>query len=210
MRPKAGSSAQPAPIPANDLLGSVAELNELIRLYALEELIFCGQDVPAGQTMSLMQAVRGPAVSFKILPENSQYIIGSSSKDAPGDYYALNPTLRLHQPAQVRAKRLLDVLLSLGLLGLAPLLLGFQGPGQKTGFLRNAWRVLTGGRHWVGLRYAASAGNNGPAAILSPADAADTARTALQNHPAPGWNCCTPKTTSPKWTCASLPAAGAS
>ena len=173
---KAGFNAQPssALAPANDHLGSVTELNDLIRLYALEELIFCGQDVPTSHIINLMQTVRGPAVRFKILPENSQYIIGSSSKDAPGDYYTLAQPLRLHQPAQVRAKRLFDVLLSLGLLLLAPLLLAFQGPGQKTGFLRNAWRVLTGRRRWVGLRYAASPPDDKTPGVLSPADAADT------------------------------------
>ena len=155
----------------DELLGSTAELNQLIRLYALEELIFCGQDLPAGQLMTLMQTGRGPAVSFKILPENSQYIIGSSSKDAPGDFYALHQPLRLHQPAQRRAKRLLDVAVSVGLLLLSPLLVWFQG--RKMGFLRNCGRVLLGRRQWVGLHYQGGTGQPG-AGVLSPIDAAAT------------------------------------
>lgn len=157
---------------AFDLLGRVSELNELIQLYALEEVIFCGQDLSNAQIISLMQSVRSPAVAFKILPENSQYIIGSSSKDAPGDYYTPDQTLRLHQPAQVRAKRLLDVLLSGGLLLLAPLLIWFQG--HKAGFLRNTFRVLLGRRQWVGLRYPAGPRQQPGRAVLSPIDAAAT------------------------------------
>ena len=157
---------------AGDLLGEVAQLQDLIRLYALEELIFCGQDLPASQIMTLMESVRGPVVAFKILPENSQYIIGSSSKDAPGDYYTLDQTLRLHQPAQVRAKRLLDVFLSAGLLLLAPLLIWFQD--HKSGFLRNTLRVLAGRRQWVGLRHGADS-RRAARAVLSPIDAADAA-----------------------------------
>jgi GT2 family glycosyltransferase len=155
----------------DDLLGNVAQLNDLIRLYALEELIFCGKDLPASQIIGLMESVRGPAVAFKILPENSQYIIGSSSKDAPGDYYTLDQTLRLHQPEQVRAKRLLDVFLSMSLLVLAPLLIWFQD--QKNGFFANVLRVLAGRRQWVGVRQPAGSRRSVPA-VLSPADAADT------------------------------------
>ncbi len=170
----------PSPPADADLLGRTTELNELIELYALEELIFCGQDLPAGLIFDLMQGVRGPAVSFKILPENSQYIIGSSSKDAPGDYYALDPTLRLHQPAQRRAKRLLDVSLSLGLLLLTPLLVWFQR--HKAGLLRNCALVLLGRRQWVGLRYPLGAGPPGRSqqgvGVLSPIDAAAGAGTA--------------------------------
>ncbi|WP_375417334.1 glycosyltransferase family 2 protein [uncultured Hymenobacter sp.] len=158
-----------SPAPAGDWLGDSSQLDELIQLYALEELIFCGQDVPASQIMTLMQRVQSPAVSFKILPENSQYIIGSRDKDAPGDYYVPAQLLRLHQPAQVQAKRVLDVGLSVGLLLLAPLLIGFQR--DKLGFLRNAGQVLLGRYHWVGLRY--PAGGRPPArAVLSPLDAA--------------------------------------
>ena len=156
--------------PSEEPLGELRQLTDIIRLYALNELIFCGKDLPASQIISLMLGLpTSPPVAYKILPEDSQYIIGSSSKDAPGDYYTLDIALNLYQPQQARAKRLLDVLTSAGMLVLAPLLIWFQS--KKTGFLRNCVAVLLGRRTWVGLRYMA-----GPAlavsAVLSPADAA--------------------------------------
>ena len=159
--------------PSEEPLGELRQLADIIRLYALNELIFCGKDLPASQIISLMLGLPAdPPVAYKILPEDSQYIIGSSSKDAPGDYYTLDIALNLYQPQQARAKRLLDVLLSAGLLVLAPLLIGFQS--KKTGFLRNCVAVLLGRRSWVGLRYMAGPAHAVPA-VLSPADAAISA-----------------------------------
>ena len=156
--------------PIGEALGELRQLADIIRLYGLNELIFCGKDLPASQIITLMLSLPAvPPVAYKILPEDSQYIIGSSSKDAPGDYYTLDIALNLYQPQQARAKRLLDVLTSAGLLLLAPVLLWLQP--CKTGFLRNCGAVLVGSRTWVGLRYTPGPARTVPA-VVSPADAA--------------------------------------
>nr|WP_262898855.1 glycosyltransferase family 2 protein [Hymenobacter sp. ISL-91] len=161
--------------PPDDLLGEVRQLEDIIRIYGLDELVFCGRDLPASQIIGLMAGLpQHPPVAFKILPPGSQYIIGSSGKDSPGDYYALDITLNLFRPEQVRNKRLLDILSSLLLLTLSPLLVWFEQ--HKAGFLRNCLRVLVGARTWVGLRHA-TAPQAAARAILSPADAAATAAT---------------------------------
>jgi GT2 family glycosyltransferase len=159
--------------PAEEPLGELRQLADIIRLYALDELIFCGKDLPASQIISLMLTLPPePPVAYKILPEDSQYIIGSSSKDSPGDYYTLDIALNLYQPRQARAKRLLDVLTAGALLVLAPLLVWLQpSPG---GYLRNCLAVLLGRRTWVGLRYTPGPAKARPA-VLSPADAAQSA-----------------------------------
>ncbi|MBD2722480.1 glycosyltransferase family 2 protein [Hymenobacter armeniacus] len=154
-------------------LGELRQLADIIRLYELNELIFCGKDLPASRIITLMLSLPAdPPVAYKILPEDSQYIIGSSSKDSPGDYYALDIALNLYQPRQARAKRLLDVLLSLGLLATSPLHVWVQP--HKSRFLGNCVAVLLGRRTWVGLRYTAGPARTVPA-VVSPADAAVSA-----------------------------------
>jgi len=169
--PEDHSAIQPfSHSPIGEALGELRQLADIIRLYGLNELIFCGKDLPASQIITLMLSLPAvPPVAYKILPEDSQYIIGSSSKDAPGDYYTLDIALNLYQPQQARAKRLLDVLTSAGLLLLAPVLLWLQP--CKTGFLRNCGAVLVGSRTWVGLRYTPGPARTVPA-VVSPADAA--------------------------------------
>ena len=164
--PTAPTPAGPAPA---DYLGTVAELPALLRLYGLTELVFCGQDLPAGQIIDLMARLPArPPVAYKILPAGSRYIIGSSRKDAPGDYYALHRSWQLSQPAQRRNKRVLDLAASLLILLLSPVLIWAQyRPG---GLLRHVGQVLRGRRSWVGLRYLPEAAAR--PAVLSPADVA--------------------------------------
>ena len=165
----------PQPLTPEDSLGEVGQLADIIRIYGLEELIFCGQDLPASRIIALMVSLpQQPAVAYKILPQDSEYVIGSSSRDAPGDYYTLDIALNLFQPQQRRNKRLLDVLSSALLLLGAPLLL--WGQRRRAGYLRNCLRVLAGRRTWVGLRYADAPRRTAPA-IFSPADAAPAPAT---------------------------------
>jgi len=158
-----------APAPGPDHLGTVAGLPGLVRLYGLTELIFCGQDLPASQIIGLMASLpASPPVAYKILPAGSRYIIGSSDKDAPGDYYTLDRSWRLSHPAQRRNKRLLDLSACLAVLLLSPLLLPAQR--RPAGLLPHVGQVLRGRRSWVGLRYLPEAASL--PAVLSPADVA--------------------------------------
>ena len=161
--------ASPAPAHSPDQLGELRQLPELVRLYELNELIFCSKDLPASHIIGLMLGLPAqPAVAYKILPEDSEYIIGSNGRNAAGDYYTLDLALRLSQPAQRRTKRLLDLLASLLLLLASPVLVWRQHRPQ--GLLPNIGRVLLGRRSWVGLRYTPEVA--GRQAVLSPADAA--------------------------------------
>jgi GT2 family glycosyltransferase len=166
------NTQHPTPENSEEPLGELRQLADIIRLYALDELIFCGKDLSASQIIALMLALPPePPVAYKILPEDSQYIIGSSSKDSPGDYYTLDIALNLYQPRQARAKRLLDVLSAATLLVLTPLLIWFQN--NKAGYLRNCLAVLAGRRTWVGLRHTPGPAK-ATAAVLSPADVAQS------------------------------------
>ncbi|MGI4831962.1 MAG: glycosyltransferase [Janthinobacterium lividum] len=171
--PKAAEATEEFTEPAEpDCLGTLAELPALLRLYGLTELIFCGQDLPAAAIIDLMQRLPArPLVSYRILPAGSNYIIGSSRKDANGDYYALDQAWPLFRPANRRSKRVLDVAACLGILVSSPVLLFFQR--RPAGLLPNLGRVLLGRRSWVGLRYLPEA--EAHPAVLSPVDVAGPA-----------------------------------
>ena len=87
------SSSQLASAPA-DHLGEVTHLSQIIRAHRLNELIFCGKDGGAAQIFELMVEVYDQSVEYKILPEGSQFIIGSSSKNAPGFFRTCSPRWR--------------------------------------------------------------------------------------------------------------------
>lgn len=155
-------------------LGRLSQLDDIISLYQLDEVIFCGRDLPSSRIIEAMVQSHERPVEYKILPEASEYIIGSSSKNSPGDYYTLTVELSLYKPAQQRAQRLLNVLSAAALLVLSPVLVWVMR--DRWGFVRNCFGVLLGQLSWVGLRYEVAAapaarrtGRN-RRAVLSPAD----------------------------------------
>ncbi|MBI5914939.1 MAG: glycosyltransferase [Bacteroidetes bacterium] len=153
----------------------IQPLDEIAALYHLDEIIFCLKDATASQTMHWMERL-GPRIEFKTVPEGSQTIIGSSSKDASGELYTTSVRYKIASPMARRSKRLLDLLLAVGFLLLAvPLLFLVKKPG---GFLRNLVLVFIGKKSWVGYSSTQSEIRNPKSeippvrpGILSPADA---------------------------------------
>lgn len=122
-------------------------LDELVRLFKADEIIFCSKDIPSRSIVSWM-SVLGPQIAYKILPEESLSIIGSHNKNEPGELYTIDIRYSIAQPRQKKAKRLLDVLVCLSLLLLLPIWL-FVGQKRKL-LLRGWWPVATGQKSWVG------------------------------------------------------------
>lgn len=154
-------------------LGHLNQLYELVRLFGIEEVVFCSGDVTNRQIIAYMNLL-GPDISYKILPEGCQSIIGSNYKNTRGELYTVEMAFRINQPVYRRQKRLLDVLLSLLCLPFLPLL---ALRGQKVGkMLRNALSVLGGKKSWVGYAGDGSFSRNLPPlkpGVLSPADFPD-------------------------------------
>jgi len=129
------------------LLGEASQLNEIVRIYRVDEVIFCSKDILAQDIMSWMTRL-GPAVSYKIVPEESLSIIGSSSKNEPGELYTIEIQYNIAQPGQRRNKRVLDLLICLALLATLPFWLLFSR--NRNVFLKNWWPVFFGKKTWVG------------------------------------------------------------
>ncbi|MBK6932197.1 MAG: hypothetical protein IPH12_15565 [Saprospirales bacterium] len=122
-------------------------LEEAVRIFPVDEIIFCSKDLRATEIMDWMTRL-GPSIAYKIVPEGSQSIIGSSSKDEPGELYTTDTRYNIAQPGQRRNKRVLDAGLCLFLLPALPLWLAFSVK-QKL-LLANWWPVLRGRKSWVG------------------------------------------------------------
>ncbi|MEL6925284.1 MAG: glycosyl transferase family 2, partial [Bacteroidota bacterium] len=130
-----------------DFLSTVQQLDEVVRIYKIDELFFCSKDLSAQQIMSWMTTL-GPDISYRIVPEESLSIIGSHSKNSAGELYTIDIQFRIAQFMNRRNKRLLDVLSALLFLVLSPVLIFVVR--KKGGFLSNLFKVLFGSCSWVG------------------------------------------------------------
>jgi len=132
---------------ASVFLSGLNQLREVVMIYKIDELIFCSRDLSAQDIMYWMTTL-GPAFEYKIAPEESLTVIGSSSKHTAGELYTIDIQFNIDHYMQRRNKRLLDLVFSLLLLVTFPL----QWPFVRSGaaLWRNLWRVLIGRRTWVG------------------------------------------------------------
>ncbi|MES2560147.1 MAG: glycosyltransferase [Bacteroidota bacterium] len=131
-----------------EYLGTEQQLSAIVELFKVEEIIFCSKDLSTRQIMQWMYTISKPDVHFKIVPEESVFIIGSNSKDEPGDFYTLEINLALNAPKQLRKKRVFDVAVALLFIPLAPVVLLLVK--NKTDFILNIFKVLLGEKTWVG------------------------------------------------------------
>ncbi len=128
-------------------LSNLDQLDEVVRIYHVDEVIFCSRDVRAQDIMAWMTRL-GPAVSYKIVPEESFSIIGSNSKDEQGELYTIEIRYNIAQPGQRRNKRVFDLLVCAALVTALPVWTVFSKK-RKT-FIENWLPVLLGRRTWAG------------------------------------------------------------
>lgn len=129
------------------LLGGLNELPDIAAVFAIDEIIFCGRDMEAGDIIAWMTRL-GPDLDYKIVPDGAVSIIGSNSRNTAGDLYSIDIHLAIDEPRQRRSKRLFDLMLSLLLVLSWPLQTLLVR--QPFGLLRNVLQVFSGRRSWVG------------------------------------------------------------
>ena len=130
-------------------MGSMEQLTEMVALFKIQELVFCGRDLSAERIIHWMSSL-GPDLQYKILPEHSLSIIGSNSKDSAGELYTVELQFKISTPMARRNKRLFDVLSTLFILLTWPFWWLIQAPGLGWGLWLNTWAVLLGRRSWQG------------------------------------------------------------
>lgn len=125
-----------------------ANLPELTRLYGITEIIFCTDGYSFTDIIHHMQQC-GKRLEYKILNNGSDVFIGSNSSDSPGKIYSEQNQFHLSQPAYRRKKRIVDVVVCIGILLLMPYVLLSK---SRSLWLRNWWSVLSGKKTWVSYR----------------------------------------------------------
>lgn len=161
-------------------LSSLPQLDEVVQIYKIEEVIFCSKDVRAQDIMSWMARL-GPAIDYKIVPQESLSIIGSSSRNTAGELYTIDIRYGIAQPRSRRNKRLADLALALLALPAFPLLALLVA--RPAGLLRNAWKVFAGRRSWVG--YAPAGQEDGSLPLLRPGVLSPLDALSISNIDAP-------------------------
>ncbi len=151
-------------------LGYLDNIDDIVLIYRIEEIIFCSADVGSQDIMRIMSRL-GPHLSYKIVPEDSLSIIGSQSKNTPGELYTIDIRFNIATALHRRHKRLFDLLWTLALLATLPLHL--VGVRQPLGLLHNMALVAAGRKTWVGYAFTTesdSALPPLPPSVLNPLD----------------------------------------
>lgn len=152
-----------------DYMGNLSQINEIIKINKIDEIVFCGKDIPSYSIMHTMLSVKDNSVEFKIAPPESFSIIGSNSINAAGELYIVD-FKSLGKSITKRKKRIFDIIASLSLLVSLPVTIFFVK--KPIGFIRNILLVFLGLRTWIGFYRIEGSIDNSlphlPAGILSP------------------------------------------
>ncbi|MEI6577189.1 MAG: glycosyltransferase [Bacteroidota bacterium] len=129
-------------------IGQVHQIHEIIEIYRIDEVIFCGKDIPARLIIDKMSELQDLRVELKIAPPESLSIIGSKSINTAGDLYIVDID-SINRIENRRKKLLMDLILSVILLAFSPLLILFIK--NPLGLFKNIILTLFQRRSWVGF-----------------------------------------------------------
>lgn len=142
-----GTVAPPAIDDPETYLSDLNALDEVVQIYKIDEVIFCSRDISSQDIMHWMTRL-GPELDYKIVPLESESIIGSSSKNSAGELYTIDIRFNIGTFMARRNKRVFDILLSLVFVLLFPLLV--WRIKSATQFIHHIFIVLSGQKTWVG------------------------------------------------------------
>ncbi len=128
-------------------IGNVNQLMELIRFYKIDEVIFCSKNLSTEDIISLMANLQNANVEYKIVPQESQFIIGTNTIHSTEDLYTVSIDT-IATAENKRNKRIFDIVAAVLIILLSPVLFWFQK--NKKHFYSNCLYVAMGKRSWVG------------------------------------------------------------
>ncbi|MBK9272192.1 MAG: glycosyltransferase [Saprospiraceae bacterium] len=106
----------------------------------------------ANQNLETMMQIMGALpekTEIRLLTNSKNAIIGSSSKESPGELHALDFRYHIELTSYKRQKRWFDLFFSFWIVAFLPVFIFLQK--EKMQFLSNIYLVISGKKSWVGL-----------------------------------------------------------
>ncbi|MDX8339267.1 glycosyltransferase [Draconibacterium sp. IB214405] len=128
-------------------MGELSQLEEIIRINRIDEIVFCAENISSAEIIKAMLDLSRLDIDYKIAPPESASIIGSNSIHTAGDLYVVNLNA-ISKRGNKRRKRLLDLVTSILILCLSPVLIWFTS--KKGNFITNIFSVISGKKSWIG------------------------------------------------------------
>lgn len=144
-----------------DELGKLSDIEELVQVFRLQELVFCGKNLRAMEIMRVMSRVQDRQMDYRIVPPESSFAIGSQSVNNIEDLLTIQLS-NLNKLPHKRNKRLFDITAAVVVLLFSPFLAFFT---SVMGLWRNATLVILGKKTWVGCNLETGRITNAPHVI---------------------------------------------
>lgn len=106
----------------DDALGAHSDLNKLIEEIPTDEIIFSAKDIDY-KFMQEQMATLGSRFEYKILSEDSTSLLSSNFANKKGSIYTIQTGFKIDDKVNKRLKRGIDLIMSIALLILSPILI---------------------------------------------------------------------------------------
>lgn len=128
-------------------LGTIQQLEEVLKVHKIEEIIFCNQSISTRDIITFMSKLRNEVTAYRIVPKNAHFIMGHHQVyEAGPQNYVVFSSLAL--PETRLKKQVFDILVSLFLFFAFPFTFWlYENPLLA---LKNLWYILKGKYHLVG------------------------------------------------------------
>jgi O-antigen biosynthesis protein len=159
---------------ADEAVGILSQLDQLVKQYKIDEIIFCAKNTTAQEIITWMSNLVDYQLDFKIAQPDSVYLIGSNSIETAGDLYIININ-EISKKSNIRLKRTADIFISILGLCLSPILiLSYK---HKWRFIKNMFQCFIGNKSLVGYYFVDKIENTNlpklKTGILTPFDEGD-------------------------------------
>ncbi len=132
------------------VVGSLDELPRLVREKKIEDVVFASGRVSYGQVLQAVGSVKDPSVSFKLVPDTMDVIIGKTYVDGLADVPLVDIDYNINKTKNKISKRLFDIVFGLlGIIMLSPIAL-FKRESPARRVFKKLPEVISGKLSFVG------------------------------------------------------------